>query len=70
MDEQRVGRASQMGRLQQFCLQNQIGRGFPVWEAGLEGHRMSGDIGAPRRWSAFRQEALREAGPVGSHADR
>lgn len=47
MDGQRVGRASQMGRLQQFCLQNQTGRGFPVWEAGSEEHRVSGDIGAP-----------------------
>lgn len=31
--------ASQVGRLQQFfCLPNQIGRGFPLWQAGLEEH--------------------------------
>jgi hypothetical protein len=59
-----------MGRPQQsFCLQNQTGKGFPLWEAGLGDNRVTGDIGTPVWQSPVRQEASRRAGPIGAHAD-
>lgn len=52
-----------MGTPQQFiCLQNQTGRGFPRWEAGLEDNRVSADIGTPIWQPPLRQEASGKLG--------